>query len=435
MEYPVGVAAQSMAQMLSDLRNRKRSAVDVVGVMLTHLEAIGNTGAFVMIDREDLRRQAALSDRRLAAGRGRPLESALFALKDLIALRGWPMKAGTSLILRRPERDSVIAAQLRRLGALIVGTTQTHELAFGVTGINANGTPLNPRYPRRIPGGSSSGSAAAVALRAVHVAIGTDTGGSVRIPAACCGVVGFKPSFGAVSMRGVLHLAPSMDHVGFLTPSVADLQTFWAAAFQKGPVAHKPALSIGVIRGALDNADSMVRAAFEGALSHLSRAGATIIHVDAGDPYQWSDVSTTVLLYEAHRQHRKLLAHHPGVLGSDVRDRLDQGRSIPTGAYRHALNERAWLTARLDLVLRRVDLVACPTLPQIPPLLEQAEDAHQRALLTQNTRMHNLTGVPAISIPLPVAIGPVSLQVAAARGRDNRLIAQAAWIEGQLDRM
>lgn len=420
----MGIATLPLEDVLRDVAQRRRTVMSIMEQALARLAQGNGADAFVEVNPENLRSLAARADRRIANGEVRPLEATLIAVKDLIAVRNRPMRAGTRRILRRPATDSPVIAQLRRRGSLIVGMTRLHELAFGVTGINANGTPLNPRYPGLIPGGSSSGSAAAVAAEVVHIGVGTDTGGSVRIPAACCAIVGFKPSFGAISSRGVMPLARSMDHVGFLARTADDLATFWAA-LGRPMRAPRPARKIGIPTAGLDNLDPVVADRFQRALQALLRHGFSLERVDVGSTDEWAEVSTTVLFHEAYRHHKNLLQNEPDMLGADVRDRLELGRLISRRAYESALERRAQLGAGIDALWNRLDLLASPTLPIAPLPLAQRADDKRRALLTQNTRIYNLIGGPAISLPLSGSDAPVGLQIAGARGKDDWLVAEA----------
>jgi Asp-tRNA(Asn)/Glu-tRNA(Gln) amidotransferase A subunit family amidase len=207
--------------------SRTASQLDVEQALeaaLARAELARNGGAFSVLLDGDARRDAARARRELATGRpARPLEGSTLAVKDLVAVRGQRIGAGSASRAGAPpeSEDAAIVAALRSSGAVVVGLAALHELAFGSTGVNEyEGTPRNPFGSGLIPGGSSSGSAVAVATGAASLAIGTDTGGSVRVPAALCGVVGFKPAFGEYSLGGVLPLAPSLDHAGLLGSSV-----------------------------------------------------------------------------------------------------------------------------------------------------------------------------------------------------------------------
>ena len=264
-----------------------------------------------------------------ATGDG-PLAGVRLAVKDLVAVGGRPLWAGSAARLDAPpeQADAHVVAVLRRAGAAVVGAVKLHEFAFGVTGHNTVfGTPHNPAAPGRVPGGSSSGSGAAVAAGEADLAIGTDTGGSVRIPAALCGVVGFKPSYGAISTRGVLPLAPSLDHLGFLGPNVRSVLAAATAAGVSvdGLVAQR--LRLGVVRSLLDECDPEVAQAFNAALERL---GPTVELVDVDRPApEAAFAATTAIMYaEAAWVHRRFVGPRWADYGHDVRTRLVQGLSL-----------------------------------------------------------------------------------------------------------
>jgi amidase len=347
------------------------------------------------------------------------------AVKDLIDMQGSPTTAGCRAVADQATpalADAACLAGARAAGARIVGRTNLHELAFGVTGVNPwFGTPVNPLDPSRVPGGSSSGSAVAVATEEADVAYGSDTGGSVRIPAACCGTTGLKTTWGRISLEGVWPLSPSFDTVGPMARDVRGLEV-GMALLEPGFVAALPApWRIGRLRM---EADPLIEAAIDRALA------ATGWEVEDIRMPEWESISTTAALLlaaEAWSTNQQLAEAHPDGIGRDVLDRLHLGRDVSDqvslGAARTA--QGLW-SSRLDSTFKRFDLLACPTLTIFPPTIEEATDL----LVARCTLPVNLAGVPALSLPVrtdgPL---PASLQLVAPSNGEERLIAAGLVIE------
>jgi Asp-tRNA(Asn)/Glu-tRNA(Gln) amidotransferase A subunit family amidase len=355
------------------------------------------------------------------------------AVKDVVAVAGRPRRAGSATRQgASPEPSHApIVARLLASGARLVGTTRLHELAFGVTGVNRfEGTVANPVDPGRIPGGSSSGSAAAVALGLADVAIATDTGGSARIPAALCGVVGFKASR-RLPTDGVLPLAPTLDHLGWCAASVATVARTADAAgllsHPSGPLSRR----VGVPVQALDDSAPEVEAAVAGSLDALRAAGFTVCEVDWPHAPLIHAVSTTIMFAEAARSCLFAL-DAADELGDDVRTRLERGRAVSASAYLAALDLRRRLAADAGRLLGDRDAVVTPTTAVVAPGLADAGRVQVAAALVRHTRLDNLTGLPSISIPVPREVGalPVGLQLTALTER--RLLDCAAAVESAL---
>ncbi|MEX2024523.1 MAG: amidase, partial [Thermoleophilaceae bacterium] len=353
-------------------------------------------------------------------------------VKDLLAVRGQPIGAGSAVRSEAvPEpRDAAIVASLRACGAVVVGRTTLHEFAFGVTGLNLHaGTPANPSAPGCIPGGSSSGSAVAVASGSARVAVGTDTGGSIRIPAALCGVVGFKPAHDTYPAGGVLPLAPSLDTVGLLGADVQDVATVHEALGGRVE-GHPPPTRIGVVRAGLEGADAAVAGAVEDALTTVSRRGCELVDVAWPDADAIHAASTTIMFAEAAASHRDAMAASLDAYGDDVRERLEIGASITDAEYAAADRERARLTDVATSALDGVDCVIGPTVGVPPPTGEQAADSGIAARLVAHTRLANLARLPALSLPAPCAGQPIGLQLTAST--DRAVLSIARWLEREL---
>jgi amidase len=351
------------------------------------------------------------------------------AVKDLIDMAGLPTTAGSRAVadIAGPaERDAACLAGLRaaiRDGrARFAGKTNLHELAYGVTGVNgAFGTPVNPLDPRRVPGGSSSGSATSVAAGEADIAYGSDTGGSIRIPAACCGITGLKTTWGRIRTDGVWPLAPGLDTVGPMARDIAGVAAGMALLEPGFTVADWRPGAVGVL--AID-ANPVISEAVGAA---LRAAGLDVRLVTVPRLDDVIAASLTVLNAQAWETNRGLVAASPGLIGDGVRERL-LGAAAITGAQVVAARATigGW-KATLDGLWRQVDLLAAPTLLGFPPLLEDA-----RAMSTYRglTAPVNAAGLPALALPVPAA-GPLpaSLQLIGPANSEDRLLAAGALIE------
>lgn len=348
------------------------------------------------------------------------------AIKDCIDIAGLPTFAGSealSEIAHASAHASVVAGVLAA-GGHIVGKTNMHELAYGVTGVNRwLGTPFNSRYPDLIPGGSSSGSAAAIAAGEADIAIGTDTGGSIRMPAACCGVFGLKPTFGRVSREGCTPATSSLDCVGPLAPDVAGLE---AAMVMIDP-SFVPAARLDKVRlgwvacDADDEIASAVRAAIEA-------SGAEIVPAELPGLELAFQAGITIMAAECWSLFGPL-TRDPR-MGEDVRARLLGASKVTPEQVDQAESVRAIFRAAVDEALRTVDALVLPTLPAIPPALDELGDAARMLRLTALVRPFNLSGHPALSIPIDGPGGrPAAIQLVGTLGGDETLCAVAACVE------
>jgi 2-dehydropantoate 2-reductase len=360
---------------------------------------------------------------------GRPV-----AIKDIITVAGVPTRCGSPASDPAPaERDAELVARLRAAGAEVFATTQCLEYAAGFAHPEVGDT-RNPRDPSRTSGGSSGGSAALVAAGVCDLAIGTDTGGSIRIPAAYCGIVGFKPSHGLIPEDGVFPLAPSCDHAGTLTADVAGTADLVAALADgyvpPGPGAQGP-VTVGVLAGQLadPSVTPEVGEALRGALDRLAAGGCEIREVSAPwvDEYaEWDQVLTVIVAYEACDVHRQ---RDTSRYAGGTRELLNYGQTVSQEQYADALAAAARLRSAIDASLAGVDVLAGPTVgftapEQDPPFGVGDDHAEGRF-----TGPYNLTGHPAISLPVPVPGLPAGLQLAGRRGGDGDLLRAAATVE------
>jgi Asp-tRNA(Asn)/Glu-tRNA(Gln) amidotransferase A subunit family amidase len=351
-----------------------------------------------------------------ASGVAGPLAGTVLAVKDLIAVAGIPLRAGsrTRADAAPAPHDAPVVARLRAAGATVAGTVALHELAFGVSGVNDEvGFPPHPLDPARVPGGSSSGSAVVVALGEADLAIGTDTGGSVRIPAALCGVVGFKPGRGRYPLDGVQPLSPTLDHAGLLARSLTGIVAAHTALTGDTIPAVSPGLRLGVDRAGLADADHTIAVAIEATLRRLADAGAELVDVDWPDRSEVLDVTTTIMFSEAATVHRTLLASpRAHLLGAPVRERLEAGAAIDPSSYDDARATARHIEAHVRKVLTSLDAVIGPTVPLTAPTIDAARtDPTLARRLVADTRLANLTGTPAITLPLPHQPLPAGLQI------------------------
>jgi len=346
------------------------------------------------------------------------------AVKDLIDMEGVPTTAGCRAVANEasPARtDAACLVGARSAGARIVGRTNLHELALGVTGVNPwYGTPVNPLDPRLVPGGSSSGSAVAVATHEADVAYGSDTGGSVRIPAACCGTAGLKTTWGRIPLRGVWPLAPSFDTVGPMARDVTGLVRGMELLEPGFVVADRVPVRVGRLRV---EADPSIDEAIDRVLA------AAELDVSAIELPRWEAATAAagiLLVSEAWETDHALVARRPGEIGADVVGRLRIGESIDARGLASARQVKEEWDACLDEVFRRVDVVVTPTLTVFPPPLEGGEEL----LMARCTLPVNLAGVPALALPVPTAgVLPASLQLIGPSHGEEMLLAAGLTIE------
>ena len=445
------------------LRSGSFSARELTDAYLDRIDALdGDLGAYVDVLHDQARAAAETADRELATGIDRgPLHGMPIGVKEMIDTAGALTQGGSAIYRGRiPDVDATAVARLRQAGAVILGTTKTHELAFGITTTNPHfGPTRNPWDTARIPGGSSGGSAAAVAAGLAIAALGTDTGGSVRIPAALCGVVGVKATFGLVPTDGLLTMSTVADHVGVLARTVTDAATVLATIAGPSPAdpsslhVRLPALGrvqprtlagvrVGVARAAMwQLVEPDVATATQAALDLLAALGAIIVEVDLPDVmevigFPGSLGFFTFVLEQSRHAHRSAVATHPDGLGPD----LAALYSLPpmTGPDVAEVFE---MTRRYASLMRRafdtVDLIASPTVGvTAPPIGADTVsvaglDVPFIAVGLANTTPFNITGNPALSIPcgLDTRVLPVGLQLAGHHLADADLLAIAATFQ------
>ncbi|QNE23042.1 amidase [Kribbella qitaiheensis] len=411
--------------MAASVRSGVVDPVELVEQALKRAEETAGLNAVVHLDADGAREAAARHDRTGALA-GIPV-----LVKEIIEVEGLPYRCGSLTMDGLGTSDADVVRRLRAAGAIVIGLSHSHEFAYGCTGTsNREGPCHNPHDPSRITGGSSAGAAVAVAAGVVQLAIGTDTAGSVRIPAALCGVVGFKPARGTLPTNGVFPLSQSLDHVGVLTATVADAQyaVDSLTGQQTSRTAGPPRLGLALNPEHLDCSPEVL-GLWTTAIAKLQAAGAATTRLQLPD---WTETNQVAI----DLQGPEAVANHVGrdidAYQLDVQERLREAAEVPAWRYVRARDRVGSLTAELRVALGGVDALLMPTVQLVAPTFEEvrADSTNIRAKLLRNTRLANLTGYPAYSIPLPTASLPVGLQVIAL---DNQSAGQVAhWIENAL---
>lgn len=345
-----------------------------------------------------------------------------FAVKDTLDIAGFRTRAGCRALATVPvaQRHANVVETLLGKHCVLTGKTTLHELAFGVTGINPwSGTPVNPRFPALIPGGSSSGSAVVVAAGEVDFSLGTDTGGSVRMPAACCGVLGFKPGYGVLSRKGVLPANSSLDCVGIFAREPAVLRQVLTnlSIPVDEPLTALPA--VGFVQAAIPEIDALILHSLEQMDVHPHPCELPLL----GDAHR---AGLAIISHENWQAFNPLLASD--AVSADVASRIRAGKDVDAASLAAAENVRVQFTTQVDMLLEQTPLLVLATLPELPPTLQEAEDPLSVVNLTRLVRPFNLSGHPALTLPIGELHGrPVALQLVVAKGRDGLLIQAAEW--------
>ncbi|HLJ61893.1 MAG TPA: amidase [bacterium] len=350
-------------------------------------------------------------------------EGPVVAVKDLVRVRGTVTTGGGAILPNIVDADDApVIARMRTHGCVVVGKANLHEWAFGVTSGNPHyGAVLNPRDPRRIPGGSSGGSAAAVALGMCDWAVGSDTGGSIRIPAGLCGVVGFKPTVGTVSTEGVIPLSRRLDTLGPLAPDVLSAARALATMCDVPDLVPEAPRVLGSLRlavpaGWVSDLDAETDTAWRRVAAHFPE-------IPFPDLAQLSEVGRIILFAEAAAYHRRWLEEDASRYGDDVRAHLERGLGVSAVDYLHACDAQPLLRKEMEEAMSDVDAVLLPATAVVAPLLGTPE---VRGPLTRFTRAFNTTGHPVITLPVPGTTLPVGIQVIGHWGRDAELV-RIAW--------
>jgi aspartyl-tRNA(Asn)/glutamyl-tRNA(Gln) amidotransferase subunit A len=430
---------RSATELAALLARRKLGAVELTQAFLERIERLdGKINSYITVMADAALREARRLDR--ARGRRGPLHGLPLAVKDLCATKGVRTTAGSKILADwLPDFDATVVERWRAAGAVLLGKLNMHELAYGVTTNNPHyGPTRNPWNPERVPGGSSGGAGAAVAASLCAGAIGTDTGGSIRIPAAACGVVGLKPTYGRVSRHGIVPLSWSLDHVGLLAKTAED------AALLLGPLAGRDARDPTSSAERVDNyrralrrppkglrlgvprehffalLDDEVRAAFDAAVASLKRLGLRVQSVSIPSLDEAQPAQLAIMMPEASAYHARALRQRPDDFGADVRGMLEVGALIPAATMVAAQRLRARLARECAAAFARIDAWIVPALPVPAPRFSDAfvrigEATLDVALaLSRNMVPFNLIGMPAVVVPCGRSCEglPIAMQIA-----------------------
>jgi len=414
---------QSLASAASLLANGSLSPVELTRAALARTEQTeGPLNAYVRITAEAAMAAASQAETEIKNGRyigemhGIPV-----AIKDLYDMAGLPTTCSSQVLHdHMAEHDSACVARLKAAGAIIIGKTHTHEFAYGIS-TPTTGNPWNPDY---IPGGSSGGSGAAVAARGCFMAMGSDTGGSIRIPAAVCGVVGLKPTYGRVSRAGVASLSWSLDHVGPLTRTVRDaaISLKWLAGYDpRDPgSANEPesdylleldagvkGLRLGIPTNFFfDHVDPQVEAATRQAIDHYASLGAELVEVSLPYAEQIMGVEFGLCLPEASAYHQQMLRERADLYGEDVRSVLEAGELIPAVDYIQALRVRQMMKLAWSALYSKIDAMIAPSV--VSPATRRGDDSIDwgdgqiepiKSAFVRLSAPANVTGLPSVAVP------------------------------------
>jgi len=402
--------------------------------------------ACLTVYRDQAKAAADAADARAKAGVSLgPLDGTIVSIKDLFDVAGEVTRVGSKVFAEEGKpatADAPVVRRLRAGGAVIVAKTNMSEFAY--TGIGANphfGTPGNPADRKRVPGGSSSGAAVAAADGMCEIAIGTDTGGSCRIPGALCGIVGYKPSRQRIPTAGAFPLSYSIDSIGPIARSVEACARADAVMANETYVPLEPVslngLRIGVVEGyPIENLDETVDLKFSDAVARLNKAGAHISEEKLSLLDDMAQVNSKggVQPAEAFSIHRDLLSRRADAIDPNVQVRLERARTVSAADYIDMVRERARLIRSMDDRIADVDVLAWPTTPMVAPTMQEVaapdEFARKNAMLLRNTVIVNFFDLCAISVPIPRGSGlPAGFMLVARNGQDQRLFRIAAAIE------
>jgi aspartyl-tRNA(Asn)/glutamyl-tRNA(Gln) amidotransferase subunit A len=426
-------AVGPIADAARALRRREVSARELVEASLAAAAANEDLGGIAHLDPEGARARAAEIDVELTTGRDRgPLHGVPVTVKDVIDVAGMPTAAGSVAYADRPETDAVGVARWRAAGAVVVGKATTHEFALGVTTPQSR----NPHAPDRIPGGSSGGSAICVVRRIGLGSLGTDTRASIRVPAALCGIVGFKPTYGTIPTTGLVSLAWTMDHVAPLATTVSDAALLLDALLGEGsqlawaPDTMPRGLRVGVAPSGFVGAEPGVAAAVDAALGTIEELGGrlAVAPTPSSDDLDLANAAGLVVSRcEAAAAHRSLRLDRSRYW-QEVDEQLDHAERVLAVDYLDAQRLRAELRDRLLAVFDEHDVIAMPTVPVVAPPVE--DFAQYLMLLSRNAIPWSFVGFPAISVPVgPAGALPVGLQLVAPPGGEATLVQVGSALE------
>lgn len=437
-------------ELSDNIRRRRISPVEVVRETLARIERLNpQYNAFISVFGDQARHAASRAER-LVMQRSRslpPLFGVPVSVKDIVLTTEAPTTAGSKIFGKGlvARQDAPVVRRLRRAGAIIIGKTNLHEVALGVTSANEHFGPVrNPHDPARVAGGSSGGSAVAVAAGMGPLSVGSDTRGSIRIPAACCGVTGLKPTYGLVPVADVVALSPSLDHVGPMARTAAECAlmlevmagTRYVGRFTKPARRSAKGMRVGVSEFHLRDLDVAVQKVVEAAIRRLGKLGCRLSDVRMPELDPAHHASIVISASEAVAQHDQFLKTTPEAYGPLVRKRLEAAYQWSALDLLRAQATKKLVTAGFARAFEEVDCLVGAVLPVVPTVIGETMvqlNGREVSLVDAFTRLNapaNMAGVPAMSVPCGTALGmPVALQVIGARGADASVLRLAASFE------
>jgi aspartyl-tRNA(Asn)/glutamyl-tRNA(Gln) amidotransferase subunit A len=434
----------SIEDVSAQLKSRSISPVDLVHACLDRIESRLELNAFITVMADGAVTAAEIAEREIAAGQYRgPLHGIPISVKDLVDVAGTPTTSGSAVAPRLPASDAPIVTRLRDAGAIIIGKTNLHEFAFGTTSEESAFGPVHhPKDPSRSPGGSSGGAAVALVEGMCFGSIGTDTGGSIRIPSALCGTVGLKPTFGELPCDGIVPLSTTLDHVGPMARSVTDVSLMFNAM-----TAHShPLPAVGQERKYVfgvpepyfcERLHPEVRSALDRTRQALAKAGHEVRRVVIEHAARTADVYLHIVLPEASWYHAPMLAAQPDRYSPGVRLRLEMGTYVLAEDYVRAMQLREVLRTAVNESLTGCDALLLPAQPIPAPELGAATvdvDGSRepvRAIMLRLTQLFNITGHPSIALPAGATNDgwPIGIQLVGQRDATSQLLQVAATVE------
>ena len=451
MDAMDNLSSLTISDALDAIGEGKISAGELVDACSRQIERLNpKLNAFITVIDPKEAINAQLSENHAASSnalRGIPI-----AIKDLFDLAGVRTTIGSKFFADHiAQQDGFVVDKLRQAGAIIMGKTNTHEIALGITGNNPHyGTARNPWDTTRIPGGSSSGSAIAVATGMALGALGSDTGGSIRIPASLCGIVGFKPTFGRVSLRGVFPLSWNLDHVGPLTKSVRDAALLLQVIAVYDPLdpasvkmltgdylghlkdevkGRKIALGTGEF---IETSDPEVLHAVRETANVFESLGCKVNEVDVSWLKEAALANKLMTQSDGAAVHRNRLREHPELFGDDIRRRLEDGTNTPLADYILARRTQAEAKKKFEQFFESYDFLILPATPIAAPTIEGHDAVEQAGRLTRFTAPFNLTGLPALSLPCGFTKEglPIGLQIVSRAWGESKVLNLGHAFEG-----
>ena len=456
---PEDLSSLSIIELSDEIKRRELSPVELVECSLRKIDESNRAlNAYVTVSADQARQAAKIAENEIRNGKYRgPLHGVPIGIKDIIDTAGIRTTYGSAIFKDNvPLNDARIVSRLKDAGAIVLGKTNTHEFALGVTTNNLHyGPTRNPWDLDRIPGGSSGGSAAAVASCMCYAAAGTDTGGSIRIPAAFCGLVGLKPTYGLVSTKGVFPLAIGFDHVGPITRSVADaalvLQAMAGFDMDDPRSLNVPVPNLSLTRNnsiteikiaissdlVPEDMDQQTMSAYEDAMSKAKDLGAKVVEKRIKTAHLIDRISTTLILAEAAAQHSELLEKHSDKYGANVIDRFRAGQEITAAQYIKALRENEEIRREIETIFADSSLLLTPSVQILPPrigedkTLVRGKELDVIACCVRFTRLADITGMPALVLQYGYSSEglPLSIQLMAPKLKEAQLLQFAYALE------